>query len=320
MKPIYLIVFLFILLSSLCHGSDTLLETDAVSFPKAEYITENTTRLPFKLVDHLIVVEAEIYGKKGNFIIDTGSEGFLFNSVHFKSLSGIHRGRVGAGVNGSIGAVDEKSIHKFTLQDFDIKNRKAQIIDLSHLERSKKARILGIIGFQVLKDFEVFIDFYLKQITLFKLDKAGERIDAYMLLEKVNDSIDFKLKKHSIIVECFVNGERLKFALDTGAEVNQLNKSVSEKVLEKFRPIRRIMMTGMHRRKIEVLAGKLYEAKLKEGLPCGMMRTIVTDLRKMNEAYGTKLDGVLGYDFIAMRRIIINYKKKKLYFVKLPYN
>ncbi|MCF6347444.1 MAG: hypothetical protein L3J20_03990 [Flavobacteriaceae bacterium] len=48
-------------------------------FPKAEYISENTVRIPFKLIDHLIVIEAEVLNRKGNFIIDTGSDKLVLN-------------------------------------------------------------------------------------------------------------------------------------------------------------------------------------------------------------------------------------------------
>lgn len=290
-----------------------------ISFCKVEVVTENTTRIPFKLIDHLIVVEANVHKKTGNFIIDTGAEGFILNSVHFSPNNSRSNATIGNGVNGDINEVRESKVYNFGLKDFIIKNKNSQIIDLSHLEKSKNIQVLGIIGYEILKDYEVFIDFQLKQITLFKTDRHGNRIDKHILLEKITDSLDIKVKKHTIVLECFVNGEKLNFGLDTGAEINLLSKSVSKSVLKKFRIVKRVKMVGIHNKKIEVLAGKLYGVKLKDKLHCGVMRTIVTNLNKMQVAYGTKLDGVLGYDFFAMRRLIINYKKEKLYFVK-PYS
>ena len=48
------------------------------------------------------------------------------------------------------------------------------------------------------------------------------------------------------------------------------------------------------------------------------MKTMLTNLHNMNKAFGTDLDGVLGHDFFAQRRVIINYKKEKLYIIKYP--
>ncbi len=319
-KPTFLYALVFLLGIQLQSALASTSPIDDIQFTKVEVLTEHTTRIPFKLVDHLIVVEAKTYGQVGNFIIDTGSEGLLLNEVHFKKSYNSYSSKTGAGVNGAVSISDEKRVPEFLLRDFNIKHKNAQIINLSHLEKTKKIRLIGIIGYDILKEYEVFIDFYLKQITLFKTDRKGNRIDTHLFLEKVTDSVDFKLKKHSIVLQGSVNGESLNFALDTGAEINQLSKSVSKKVLKKFRPIKRIKLRGMDQRKIEVLAGKLYGVKLTDRVYCGVMRTIITNLRKMNEAYGTKIDGVLGYEFIAMRRLVINYRKKKLYFVKLPYN
>ncbi|MDR6302231.1 hypothetical protein [Mesonia maritima] len=46
------------------------LKLDPIIFPNAEVVNENTFRIPFKLIDHLMVVEAELLDKKGNFIVD----------------------------------------------------------------------------------------------------------------------------------------------------------------------------------------------------------------------------------------------------------
>lgn len=35
-----------------------------ILFPEAEIVNEYTSRIPFKLIDHLIVVEAELLNKK----------------------------------------------------------------------------------------------------------------------------------------------------------------------------------------------------------------------------------------------------------------
>ena len=54
-----------------------------ILFPEAEIVNEYTSRIPFKLIDHLIVVEAELLNKKGNFVIDTGSETLILNKWTF---------------------------------------------------------------------------------------------------------------------------------------------------------------------------------------------------------------------------------------------
>ena len=59
--------------------------------------------------------------------------------------------------------------------------------------------LLGIIGYSILKDYEVFIDMHLNQMTLSKIDKFGNKLSKKVYLEKIVDSINFTLKNHTII-------------------------------------------------------------------------------------------------------------------------
>lgn len=316
MRNLYILIITCIL--SLPTFAGEKLEA-AFYFPKAEILNEYTSRIPFKLIDNLIVIEAELLNQKGNFIVDTGSETLILNKVHFKTRTP-HNGS-SRKTSGIIDVIDnplEKRLKEFIIKDLILEDKNSDVIDLSHIETSKKIHLLGIIGYNVLKDYEVFIDMHLNQITLSKVDSKGVKLDRRDYLEKIIDTVDFKLKKHTIVLETYVNDQRLKFALDTGAEYNQLNKRTSKKILKYFYPSKRLMLLGASGKKIEVLAGKLYRVKLTDHIYFAPMKTMLTNLNQMNEAFGTSLDGVLGYEFFRQQRTIINYKKQQLYFVAYP--
>ena len=294
------------------------LKLDPIIFPNAEVVNENTFRIPFKLIDHLMVVEAELLNKKGNFIIDTGSESLILNKVHFPNLYVHDKSAVkSSGVLNDTDAY-KKFLKEFKLQNLSLKNANAHVMDLSHIEKKKNMNLTGIIGYSILKDYEVFIDLYLNQITLTKIDAKGNKLDKKVYLEKIVDSIGFQLKKHTIVLTTFVGNDKMNFALDTGAEINQLNTRKSKKVIKFFKPAKRIVLSGAADEKAEVLAGKLYRVKLNEQIYFGPMNTIITNLAKMSEAFGTSVDGVLGYEFFMQKRTIINYKKEMLYFIDYP--
>jgi hypothetical protein len=294
---------------------------DKLIFPNAEILNEYTARIPFKLIDHLIVVEATVLNKKGSFIIDTGSQNLVLNKVHFHSkYENNIKNNSTTGIFSNIDNPLQKKLSEFNLQQFTLKNKNADIIDLSHIEKSKKMNLLGIIGYSILKDYEIFIDLYLNQITLTKTDKKGTRLDPKVYLEKFVDSINFKLIKHTIVINGSINNQRLKLGLDTAAEFNQINKSVNKKILKHFVPKKRIRLTGASNNYIEVLLGNLHRLKLSKTVYLGPMKTILTNLTKMYEVFGTQLDGILGYEFFKYKRTIINYKKEKLYFINYPLN
>lgn len=290
-----------------------------IVFPKAELLNAYTTRIPFKVIDQLIVVEASLFDKTGNFIIDTGSEMLILNTNHFKFSENYNEKTYErAGVNHTIKNAKQKFLNSFKLRAVSLNQLKADVIDLSHFEETKKIKLLGIIGYSVLSNFEVFIDLHLNQITLTKTDRFGKRLSDRVYAEKITDSFKFKMKKHSIILDAKIGGRPLKLGLDTGAEYNQLNKKLDDKILNYFYPNNNLKLTGASGKQIKVVSGKLYRLSLTKNIYFGPMTTVLADLKYMNEAFGARLDGVLGFEFFKQKRTIINYKKKILYFIDYP--
>lgn len=289
-----------------------------IHFTNATIINKNTTRIPLKIVDRLLVIEGNIKGKNGNFIIDTGSETMILNKVHFKTYPFEQQNRKTTGIIDEVQNLFEKNVSKIAFKEITFHNKMSDIIDLSHIEESKKIKLLGIIGFSILKDFEIFIDLHLNQITLTKIDNNGSTPKNHMYLEKIVDTVNFKLQKHTIVLDGFINNKKIKFGLDTGAEFNQLDKRINKDALRFFYPKKRVRLVGASKRKIEVLYGNLFRVKLNDKTYFGPMKTIITNLYNMNKAFGTNLDGILGYDFFAQKRVILNYKKEQLYFIKYP--
>ncbi|WP_299714955.1 aspartyl protease family protein [uncultured Tenacibaculum sp.] len=316
---IFIIIFSIFCNTIFANNDDSIfMNSIPIQFKNAQIINKYSTRIPFKLVDRLIVIEGKIKGKQGNFIIDTGSETMILNKVHFKTYSFEKEKKNTSGVINYVDDIFEKKIKKLSLGAITFKNKRSDIIDLSHIEKSKKMKLLGIIGFSTLKDYEVFIDLYLNQITLTKVDRNGNTLNDHVYLEKIVDSINFKLKKHTIVLNGYIGDEEVVFGLDSGAEFNQLNKRITKKALQHFYPKKRVKLMGASKKKIEVLYGNLFRVKLNDNTFFGPMKTMLTNLNNMNNAFGTKLDGILGYDFFAQKRVIINYKKEKLYFIKYP--
>jgi len=281
-------------------------------FPDAAVVGIHTVYVPFNLVGQLIVVQAQVDTLIGNFIIDTGAEYLLLNSRHFEGRSS--RGQIMAvGNTGSVGSVMRCHVDTIHIDQLLVMKVPAHILDLGHIEDRKNTRILGILGYSVYKDFEIFIDFPNRLIMLSRIDKAGTRIDSLPMWESPVDSLDFIRSDHAIIIPAEVNGVRLRMMLDTGAELNLLDRHVRRRVLDNFTILKRVNLVGINGKEVEVLAGVL------EDVHCGnqpgtTMNTLLTDLDEINASFGVSVHGVIGYEFLNGRRVMINYAKEKLYF------
>jgi hypothetical protein len=233
-----------------------------VSFPQAAIGDINTVYIPFTLVGQLMVVQARVDTVSGLFIVDTGSEHLVMNKKHYAPQAGA-LSVFSTGNTGVVESAVATNVDSLRIELLVIKNLFAHIIDLSHIEVKKNTRIAGILGYDVFKKFELFIDFPERRIVLRRLDRTGHRVDQAGMREIPSDSMSFVLKNHFIQLAVIVNGVKLKMILDSGAELNLIDRHVNRKVLENFSIIKRVNLVGMGRKEVEVLAGVL------RGVSCG---------------------------------------------------
>src|SRR5688500_14625366 len=256
-----------------------------LSFPVASYAGVNTMYVPFTLVGRLMVVKASADRIKGNFIIDTGSERLLLNKDYVSESEGnILITSIG---NTGVLHVTEQTVDTLHLDQLTIPNLIAHVVDLNHIEIKKNTSIHGVLGYNVFKEFELFIDFPNSRIVLSRLDKNGARIDRTAAWERPYDSVSIELKKHFIVLRTVVNNVNLDMILDSGAELNLIDRKANRKVMEKFTIIKRVNLIGIGKKQVEVLAGVLADVK------CGNqsssdMNTLLTNLDEINTSFGIR--------------------------------
>jgi hypothetical protein len=199
-----------------------------LSFPQAAIADVNTIYIPFTLVGQLIMVEAKVDTVTGFFMLDTGSERLVLNKQYFEAGEN-GRAIAAVGNTGLVNAVIEKRIDSLQLDQLVVRDIRAHLVDLHHIELKKNVRLIGILGHDVYQDFEVFIDFQSKVIVLTRVNKKGIRIDTLAPYELPYDSMNFDLQHHLIIVDTKVNSVRLKMILDSGAELNLIDRQVNRR-------------------------------------------------------------------------------------------
>ncbi|MEM9859428.1 MAG: retropepsin-like aspartic protease, partial [Bacteroidota bacterium] len=222
-------------------------------------------------------------------------------------------GTVAIGMAGTIGGVKMKYVDSLRLEQLSWRNLKADLVDLRTIEENKRTAIVGLIGYEVLKDYEIFFDYGIKQLILVRLDENGDPLEALPYGEAPIDSLQAHLKGHLLCLDATVEGHKMELGLDSGAELNLLDREVDRKILDYFKILKRVKLIGAGGKEVEVLAGKMIRVRLGT-VRCSPMNTLLTSMDELNSLYGTDLKGILGYEFFGTRRMAINYKKQKLYF------
>ena len=271
----------------------------------------NTVIIPFTLKGGLILINARIGEEYGSYIFDTGAKGLVLNANYIRPdrlLDGVQ----GVGISGGM-RIGAKRLEAFNLEELSFPGIVANTVDLAHLEKNKKMRIHGLIGYDVLKDFEIMINYKEKHLTFSRLDDEGNMIDALPhTLDKI-DSIQFTLAKFIPVINVRVKGIQKQMGIDTGAEYNLLDMKRSKDILEHFKVLKQTKVVAANDRKIEVLGGKLYGLSFLKKYKNPGMHSVLTNFHQMDKLYQMRLDGILGYPFLMRWTTSFNYKKRKIY-------
>lgn len=256
----------------------------------------------FELYDRMIIVEAMLNEIKGKYILDTGSPMLILNQTPHKKSTTLK------------GVSEESTAELIKVKSFKwagtVNNEITAIAcDMSNLELALGHNIDGLIGQSIFKNFELYLDLSNQKIQLFKSYRSPLH-----KTRKYQQKISFSNKSHIPIVSIKINGEKYYFGIDTGAEVNVLNKNLKDELgKEELSNFEKSSLHGLGGKSKIVESTNLRSFKIKKTV-FKNHQFLLTDLTSFEEKYGQKLDGILGHPFLLQNILSINYRKQKIYF------
>lgn len=138
--------------------------------------TETKQRISFKLINNLIVIPLEINGRTLSFILDSGvNKTILFNITKNDSidLNDVKKVNLqGLGNGNSVQALLSKN-NKINIKGLTSSNETLYVIVQDYFDLSAKmgTTIHGIVGYNVLKNFVVKVNYKNKKIVFYKPEK-----------------------------------------------------------------------------------------------------------------------------------------------------
>jgi hypothetical protein len=286
------------------HGPSTKDVQPGTNSTKGKDKLEYTFRL--SEID-LIVVEASINGITGNFIVDSGYGGYLMLNAQFQTYASTPSEQQPIGVGGEVSGAGNTKIKKFEWGDLTLTEVEASTANIAHLGRDVE-RFAGLIGYGVLKNQIVEIDYDARQLVLWN---SSESFNAKYTNSNVS-SVPFQMVAHLPVIESTLGAQKLRFGLDCGAQGNML--------LSKFEES---MTPHLSNKRIEELGGadNNYK-KVTKGQLKGI--TILDRKYDMDFVFGdlfgghhkvTMMDGLLGYPLLSSQKTAINFIDNKLHFL-----
>lgn len=272
-------------------------------------VEKDSILIPLKRAGRLLLIEAEADGEKGNLVFDTGASNIVFNSTYFRNHNKVGGANAG-GITGDVGAVDLISLDKIEFAGLSYRKVRADMTSLGHIENQKGMKILGLIGFNLFRDFEIILDINNNQLKLFRIDRSGNRLGSNGSHFAPDQSQKISGNSGLLYLEGKISGRILRFCFDTGAETNVISSSSNKNILNTLTITRRSRLKGAGSAGKEVLFGKMNDFTFGNRHIQGM-ETILSDLDPLSEAYGTRIDGMLGYTFMEQGVLCINFAKNQ---------
>jgi predicted aspartyl protease len=292
----------------------------STTFVNDPIVTSDTPSciIPFNRAGNLILIKAKADSIEGNFILDTGAPGLILNMTYFRNYpqTGEAEGESG-GITGAVGAPSPTIVNSLSFGPIKYKKVNADRANLGHIENSKGVKILGLLGMQLFKQFEMIIDYEKSIIYLHLISKKETKTyKSEQLQDTAAYSIfDITISDNKLFTKGQIGSKKLIFVVDTGAESNVIDSRLPNNLFENFSISKRVKLSGAGSKKIEALYGDMQNVKIGN-LDVKTMPLLVTNLEKMCYAYDKCVDGILGFDFLSLNKIGFNFVTNKMYIWK----
>ncbi len=249
----------------------------------------------FQLVADLVLVDASVDGQEGYFILDTGAPSLVLNAAHFE---GTASDLEAVGLHQAV-AIQEKTVKRFTWACLQKRNFKSLVLDLTHLETRIQKPLLGLIGYELLKDWHILFDYSAQEIGLY--GSKLEEMDGQAPLA----SVAFRLVEHLVVVELAMHGQPYRFIIDSASGANLLDSSIQTPNLLPLEEAIIVRTADQSERRYTQTI--VQQASMSSA---DFFNQVFVQV-ELSQLVGAP-DGLLGFPFLSCCKISIDYKRKRV--------
>ncbi len=276
---------------------------------------QSFVKIPLKLIGQTIFFEATVDGHDGNFILDTGSPGMILNNRLFAGHESLFSDGLIVDMSGEKNRSLFYQVKEAAIASYQLPNELARVTDLSGIEAMKGISVAGIIGFRSFKKTELILDIE-QRLLIINQQKNNDETAAEKFGYFKTDSLSFQLNGHIPYVHGFLKDKPILLGIDTGSEINILHLGNLKGQTSLFKAMGRVLMQGVGTAPEKRAYGQV-DSIVINGKQQKLEAALV-DLISFNKTRVVPLDGILGTPYFHSSVVVINYRKKKLYFLERP--
>jgi len=274
-------------------------------------LPSRSARVKFRLAggaQPLILVPVRVNGHGPfEFILDTGAGTSLLSTaladqLKIKILGSKEGQSAGGKVTVSLGSIDLIEVGEARLTSLE-----AGIVDLSPIGKTVGARIDGDLGYNFLRHFRVIIDYAKGEISFDdpkRVDRINRTARTEMPLRLANPA------KPLVLVDVYANRSGpFQFVIDTGTSTTVVAPQLAKQLNLSSSPIGNVTTGGAP---VAVTAGVLRSFTVGNATSSDLSVTVADFFAALSDAVGTKLDGIVGYNFLRDYKVVFDYPNERL--------
>ncbi|MCG8748678.1 retropepsin-like aspartic protease [Tenacibaculum finnmarkense] len=289
-------------------------DTDTINLLANKKNDKNIIEIPFELAGKLIAVDLLLNGTKRKFILDTGAPFVILNSAYIIADTTKTSSTSIKGVNGNISSISFKKTKSINFSGLKMNNQDIMTMNLAHLEKSLDYKFYGLIGYDLIKEYDIMFDYRKKIITLINPDIFDD-YKKHNLLNNSLETIPVKLNKHIPVVDVKINNKILKLGIDSGASSNLIDNDLFSNLKKEIRKIKTDKLEGADKHSQQVKKGKIKKVRIGNKL-FKRVKTSFSDISHLNRDPNINIDGLIGYPILSKQRTLISFLRKEIIFIK----
>lgn len=254
-------------------------------------------KIPYKLVNGIMLIPVTANGKEGFFAFDTGAMQTAVNKAHFPEMQGerINIAKFSEGVKKS--DADKGILNTLRFSEIERSNMSVLIMDLTHVESALKAvvpdlKFLGTLGIDVIKNYTVLLDYTAAEIILDPEHGFENQLVIPMRYENLP------------IIEVEAANRTCDFVLDTGANTCLLGQS--------FQNDPQLIPVSKTPGLVTIPVVRVGEKEYKK------ITAVISNISAIQKR--APVEGVIGYQVLSPQRSILDFKNHQLIMEKTQKN
>ena len=246
-------------------------------------------KIPFKLVNGIILISAAANEQEGFFAFDTGAMKTAVNKAYFPEMQGEHIDIAKFSEEVKKSAAEEGNLKHLCFSDIERSDMSVLIMDFSYVENALKPampdlKFLGTLGIDVIRDYTVLLDYKAAEIILDPEHGFVNQTAIPMRDEKLP------------VIEVEAANRTCGFVLDTGANTCLLGQS--------FRDDPQLIPASKMPKIVTVPVIRVGENEYKD------VAAVISDISAIQRK--VPVEGVIGYQVLSPQRSILDFRNNRL--------